>query len=454
MYEKQPPQNIQAERGVIGSCFLDGFNVLDEVRQIVDIEDFFTEKHRMIFAGIIDMQHKKVPITDITMVIDFLGGKITYPDLIDIINSVTNSKNATHYALIVKEKSVARQKILQCHDLLDKLYEGAENVNDLLSQSMLFDSKLSNSEKNSGVAHIKNLLMSLYDELEVRLEHKGIIGISSGFSDLDKYTGGFRNGNMYIIGARPKMGKTSLAIQLARNVAGNGIPVLIKSLEMTKEQLAEKFFSMEAHIDGNKLQNTSLMVDSDWPKAAHALGILSDMGIYIDDKPGKASDFNITLRREKATKNIGFTIIDYLQRFRPEGNRRSSYEQVSDISNIICDMAKEVNIPVLALSQLSRDVEKRNDKTPTAADLRESGALEQDAAMVALMYREDYYFPDKFPKHNDPSKVNLIIPLNRFGPSGGVDLMFHKAITRFAQIATTNQPPLISQSSKGRELYD
>ncbi len=430
----EPLYDQQSEWSTIGSCFFGGYPTFYEVKEILDVNDFYEEKIRMIFEVIIDLHKKNQPITDVTSIHAALNNKITFKELIEISNSVTTYKNARHYAEIVKSKSIARQKINQCRDIIQKLFEG-EDPREIISKGMQNDIQILNKGQKSEAVHIKDTYMDFLNELEMRRETKGLVGISTGFSELDYILRGLKSGGMYIIGARPKMGKTTLAVNIAKYVAFKlKIPVYFKSLEMTITQLDEKIANDLSDVDGYRIQNASLLSDSEYKKVKDVGENIYESALYIDDKSSTASSFATTLRRWKISHGIGLVIIDYLQRFKSEPNIRGKYEQVSEISNIICDVAKEINTPILALSQLSRDVEKRDDKVPMASDLRESGSLEQDAAAVMLMYRDDYYYPDKYPPNNDPSEVEIYIPLNRFGPSGKVNLMFNKAKSRFTQI--------------------
>lgn len=425
-----PPHDKEAEKSVIGSCFLNGNPALDEARAILEVNDFWFEKHRMIFETLIELQKKKVPFTDIVPVMDALGNKVTPAELTEMINYTNNPDNIKHYAAIVKDKSLARQKINYCADIIKKLYDD-EDPRKIISKSIFDDTNLLNNDRRTEVIHIKDCINDILDEFESRRFNHGLIGVSSGFDELDRYTGGWRNGSMYIIGARPKMGKTSIALKFAKNAAAKGVSTLIKSLEMTKSQLIEKLISEETGIILDKFKNTSDLNDKEWNLIVNASAKLSEMPLYIDDKPSKASQFEVTLRRYKSTHKIGLAVADYIQRFKPETVKGSKTEQVSEISNLLCDMAKDISVPLIALAQLTRDVERRDDKTPRASDLKQSGDLEADAAAVFLLYRDDYYYPENYPPKNDPSIVNFIIDLNRFGPTGVIDFSFHKSCSRF-----------------------
>jgi replicative DNA helicase len=422
----------QTEKALIGALFIGGYDVLDQVAPILQVADFYGEQHRELFETLIDIRKKKLPV-DMLTVGEALKGKYSFADLIKYANSPASYQHAVTYAEIVKKKSMARQKAQQCREVINQLMSGAD-PEEIISKDLTNSAGLLTSNSKNRLIHVKDGFQTFLDELEERRANNGVVGISTGCGNLDEYVK-FRNGSLYLLGARPKMGKTTLAVNIARNVAEHGIPVYFKSLEMTVSQIEEKLTSEIAWIDGSKLQNPARMAFEEWRIISGKAGnTLYNLPIWIDDKPGKASELIISLRKWKAENPRGFVVIDYLQRFKPESSRANSYEQTSETSNIICDAAKELDFPILALSQLSRDVEKRNDKFPSPADLRGSGSLEQDAAAVILLYRDDYYYPDKYPKPNDPSQVNVFIALNRFGETGIIDFDFYKSKSKFMEV--------------------
>jgi replicative DNA helicase len=420
-----------AEMAVIGSCFLGGSPTLYEVVEILDVEDFYGEQHREIFEKLIEMDKRKEPITDIIAVQTVLGPKYPVGFLVEIVNSVTSYANARHYAEIVKTKAIARKKYQQCHETMNRLADG-EEPREVISRSMQNDMAILNSQKKSEVVPARETFHRFLDELEERRKSDGLVGFSTGFADIDNRLRGLRPGGMYIIAARPKMGKTTLALNMVRYMALKlQIPVYLKTLEMTASQVHEKFVSDLADIDGWKLTNPSMLSDYEYKKVTGIGEKLYDSLLFIDERPGRASQFATSLRRWSIENPGGIAVIDYLQRFIPEKGTKGEYEQISEISNIVTNIAKEIPIPIIAISQLSRDVEKRSDKVPMLSDLRGSGALEQDAAAVMMLYRDDYYFPAKYGPNNDPSEVDVYIHANRFGPTGQLKLSFVKAKSRF-----------------------
>jgi replicative DNA helicase len=422
----------QTEKAVIGSCFIGGFPTLYEVSEILEVDDFFGEQHREIYETLIDMEKKKQPITDIVAVNEALNNKYPIGFLIEIVNAVTTYSNARYYAEIIKTKAIARKKYQQCQADMKSLLDG-EEPREIVSKSMQDDMKILNGQKKTEVIHVKETYPLFLDELNERSKNGGIVGIETGYKDIDDKLRGMRNGNMYLLAARPKMGKTTLALNIASHLAiDKKIPVYFKSLEMTTSQINEKLVNDLADVDSFKLANASMLNDFDHKKIGNVGELIYDSKLFIDERTGRASQLAVSLRRWKIENPGGVAIVDYLQRFVPEKGTKGEYEQISEISNIVCNTAKELNIPLLVLSQLSREVEKRSDKIPLLSDLRGSGALEQDAAAVMMLYRDDYYFPKKY-TNNDPSEVDVFIHANRFGPTGQTKLLFYKAKSRFVK---------------------
>lgn len=436
MLEKVPPHSDQAEESVLGSCFIGGPVAANEAREIVSPGDFYDSKRRLIWEAIVDMTDKQIPIDFVTVKtqlgekLEEVGGMAYIMYLAEVVPTAANIKN---YAEIVRKKSLARQKIHQCFTVAEKLYNNEDPV-EIISQGMVEDSKLISGCAKSEIVHIKNKVIEVYGNLEERREQNGIIGVATGYSDLDRKLGGFRRGNLHILAARPSMGKTTLALNIAKYVAiKKQIPTIFVSLEMTNDQLVEKLVIEDAGLDSQLLQNTTKLTADDWKRVSRACARIAESTLFLDDSHRiRASDLAIRLRRFTSLHQIGFVIIDYIQIMAPERNADRNKE-VSETSGILQGLAKELNIPILALSQLSREVERRNNKIPGLADLRDSGTLEQDASSVMFLYREDYYNPPSEPV--DPSLVNLIIAKNRFGPLGRVDFQFFKAKSKFALLA-------------------
>lgn len=436
LIDRIPPHNNQAEESILGSCLIGGVGAVNEAREFVDASDFYDEKHRRIWEAIIEMADNRISI-DFTTVMEKLGKEIeevggaTY--ILHLAGVVPTAAHVKNYAEIVRRKSLARQKIRQCYEQLNKLYEDEDPV-EVISQGMIQDSKLIADRGKSEIIHVKNMVSEVYNSLEDRRENDGIVGIPTGYSDLDRKIGGLRRGNLHILAARPAMGKTTIALNIAKYVATKEkVPTIFVSLEMTNDQLVEKLIVEDAGINSQLLQNTTKLTTDDWRRVSHACARIADSTLYLDDSHRiRASDLAVRLRRFTALHQIGLVIIDYIQIMAPERSADRNKE-VSETSGILQGLAKELNIPILALSQLSREVEKRNNKVPVLSDLRDSGTLEQDAATVMFLYRDDYYNPPPTPV--DPSLVNLIIAKNRFGPLGRVDFQFFKAKSKFALTA-------------------
>jgi replicative DNA helicase len=427
--------DIDAERSTLGSCFTGGLPTVYEVQEILESTDFFEERHRVIWESVARIINKKNPF-DIMTVADELGNDLDKIGgrgyLIDLMNLTPSFTNAKHYAGIVKAKSIARQKKVECDETTRHLIDGGDPY-EIVSKSMAADSKLLGTNQKTGIAHVKNRVMQVYDQIGERRENNGIVGIETGYRDLDYRIGGLRKGLFIILAARPAMGKTTFALNgIAKNTAFKfKIPTVFVSLEMTNDQLIEKLMVEDAGINSYMLQNTTLLKDNDWSQLGKATNNISESQLYLDDSNRiKASELANRLRRFKSMNDLGLVIVDYIQIMAPErrGDRNS---EVSETSGILQGLAKELNVPIVALSQLSRDVERREDKTPMLADLRDSGTLEQDAAQVMFLYRDDYYHPNKYPPNNDPSLTNLIIAKNRFGPLGVIDFNFYKSKSKF-----------------------
>lgn len=426
----------KAEQATLGSCLIGGTPSLDEAREIISADDFYRNTHQTLFKILIDMEQKKIKPDLVTVKneLDSCGkleeiGGLTY--LMYLTGVVPTPANVAHYAEIVRKKSLARQKRKQCLKAIDRLNEGID-PEEVISQAMAEDSEILTTGQKPPARPLKELLVDVYDELEERRTNKGLIGLKTGYNDLDRMTGGLRRGEVSILAARPKMGKTTLGLNIALNAAMVGRSVYFASLEMSGQQLTEKLISAKAGIKGDLLQNPAIMPDSGFQTIAKACSKIYEATLFIDDMAIiKPSDLLIKLRRFKALYGLDLVVIDYLQLIQAETRRGSKYEEVTETSRMLKLIAKELNVPLLALSQLSRSVEERKDKTPQPSDLRDSGALEQDAALVMFLYRDDYYNSDKYPPGNDPSETDCLVSLNRFGGTGAVKLMFHKAISLF-----------------------
>lgn len=442
--DRIPPQNIDAERSTLGSMLLEK-EAIEKGIEILKAEDFYREAHRVIFEVIVHLSNKSEPIDIITVseeltrrnMLDKVGG---IPYLTALANAVPTAANIEYYARIVGEKSLLRSIITVASSIISMGYEGAEEVNVIMDEAEKQIFQVTQRRNTKGFVSLRNILIETFERIETLYESKGgVTGLPTGYTDLNRMTAGLQPSDLIILAARPSMGKTTFALNIAQSAAvDQKIPVIVFSLEMSKEQLALKLLCSEAGVDNQRIRTGTLM-DSDWPRLSHALGSLSEAAMFIDDTPGvTALDIRAKARRVKAEHGLGLIVIDYLQLMQGNGKNRSENRQqeVSDISRTLKSLARELNVPVIALSQLSRAVEQRTDKRPNLSDLRESGSLEQDADLVAFLYREDYYNPETDKKNI----TELIIAKQRNGPVGTVDLLFQKEFSKFVGLEKFRKP--------------
>lgn len=434
---KIPPNDIEAEQAVLGSMLTDKDAVSSAI-EVLDKDDFYREDNKAIFEAMVNLYNRAEPIDIITVKDELLSigkfdvvGGLEY--LADLPEKVPTTANVDKYIKIVEEKSILRSLIKTSNELITLGYDETQEVNVIMDQAekRVFD--LMQNRNQTGYFAIKDVLVDSFAQLE-RLynEKEGITGVPSGFADLDLRTAGFHKSELIILAARPAMGKTAFALNIATNAAKANTPVLLFSLEMSKEQLVNRILCSEAMIDSNKLK-TGKMEENDWVKIVDALGPLSEAEMYIDDTAGiSITEIRAKARKLKLEKNIGLIIIDYLQLIQGSGSRKngSREQEISEISRSLKILAKELNVPVIALSQLSRASEQRSDHRPMLSDLRESGSIEQDADIVMFLYRDDYY--------NDESEnkniAEVIIAKNRSGSTGTAELLWMSNYTKFANI--------------------
>jgi len=429
-----PPQSIEAEQSVIGCMLLDK-EVIPTVTELLKPEDFYRADHREVYEAILDLFEKAEPIDLITVSeqlksrgsLDKVGGLeyLTY-----MANAVPTTANARHYARIVEEKSLLRKLIKASSEIVNMGYEASEEVSIVLdkAEKSIFD--ILQKRNSQGFSHIKDVLVDTFNKLEELYNNKGAVtGIPTGFIDLDYKTAGLHNSDLILIAARPAMGKTAFALNIAQYAAVHRhVPVAIFSLEMSKEQLVNRMLCSEAMVDSHKMR-TGQLEDDDWQKVARALGPLSEAPIYIDDTPGASvMEIRAKCRRLKLEKNLGLVVIDYLQLMQGRGRFENRQQEISEISRSLKILAKEINVPVITLSQLSRAPEARSDHRPMLSDLRESGAIEQDADIVMFLYRDDYYN-----ENSDKKNIaEVIISKHRNGSTGTVELVWMGQYTKFA----------------------
>ncbi len=431
-----PPHNTEAEQSVLGAMLLDK-EVIPTVTEILKSEDFYREDNREIFEAISELFDRAEPIDLITVseqlklrgTLERVGG-LEY--LTNLATSVPTTANARYYARIVEEKSILRKLIKAASDIVNMGYEDQEELAYILDRAerSIFDILQKRSTK--GFTHIKDVLIETFNKLEELYNSKGhVTGVPTGFIDLDNKTAGLQNSDLILIAARPAMGKTAFALNIAQYAAVHArIPVAIFNLEMSKEQLVNRMLCSEVMIDSHKMR-TGKLEDEDWKKIARALGPLSEAPIYIDDTPGlTVTEIRAKCRRLKLEKNIGLVMIDYLQLIQGRGRSENRQQEISEISRSLKILAKELNVPIITLSQLSRGPESRSDHRPMLSDLRESGAIEQDADIVMFIYRDDYYNPNS----DKPNIAEIIIAKHRNGATGTVELKFMGQYTKFANL--------------------
>ncbi len=439
MIDRVPPQNIEAEQAVLGAMMIDK-EAISKATEILRENDFYRQDHRAVYQVIVDLFSKNQAVDMVTVTeslkregkLDDVGGIqfITY-----LANAVPTAANISYHAKIVEEKSLLRQLISVSTQIAGSGYEGSEDVNTLLDNAERMILAVSERKISRDFSPIKEVVMSAVDRIDELYNKKGgITGLATGFIDFDHLTSGLQPSDLILIAARPSMGKTALVLNMAQNVAiREKKAVAFFSLEMSKEQLVQRMLCSEASIDSSRLRIGELE-DNDWEKLIWAADGLSQADIFIDDTPGiTVMEMRAKARRLKVEHNLQLIVIDYLQLMQGSGKKNSENRQqeLSDISRSLKALARELNVPVIALSQLSRSVESRQVKRPMLSDLRESGALEQDADLVAFLYREDYY--DK--ETENKNITELIIAKHRNGPVDTVKLFFHKQFTRFANLA-------------------
>ena len=433
---KIPPHDIEAEQAILGSMLTDKDAVISAI-EVLKEDAFYREDNKAIYAAILSLYAKSEPIDIITVKAELVEngnferiGGLEY--LAELPERVPTTSNVDRYIKIVEEKAMLRSLISTANELVSLGYNETEEVDSImdLAEKKVFD--LAQKKNTKGYTPIKDVLVESFAKLEELYNQKGkTSGKTTGFTDLDLRTSGLHNSDLIIVAARPAMGKSAFAINIATNLALSGTPVAIFNLEMSKEQVGNRILCSEAMVDSNKIR-TGQVEDEDWMKLASTLGRLSEAPIYIDDTAGiSIMEIRAKCRKLKLEKDIGLVVIDYLQLIQGSGKRNSSREQeISEISRSLKILAKELDIPVIALSQLSRGVEKRDDKRPMLSDLRESGAIEQDADIVMFLYRDDYYNDDSEKKN----VAEVILAKHRGGATGTVDLAWLPSYTKFANL--------------------
>jgi len=448
IFDRVPPQNMEAEQAVIGAALLQPEALITAMERVKS-EDFYSTAHQLIFEAMIELGENNQPIDLVTLTahlqdrgaLEEIGG-VSY--LAKLANSVPTAANVEYYAQIVEEKSMLRRLIRTATNIVSDGYASADDVSSLLGDAEKKILEISNRRSSSGFISIRDVLMEVFEKVEFLYANRGgTTGIPSGFVDLDRMTAGFQRSDLIIVAARPSVGKTAFALNIAQNVGVRAKEtVAIFSLEMSAAQLVQRMICAEANVDATRLRTGNLEPD-DWEKLTMAIGSLSEANIFIDDTPGiMVSDIRAKCRRLKKEKGLGMILIDYLQLISGRGKAGENRQQeVSEISRTLKQIARELEVPVIALSQLSRGVEQRQDKRPMMSDLRESGSIEQDADIVSFLYRDDYYDKESEKKNI----IEIIIAKQRNGPVGTVELVFLKNFNKFVNLDRNHQDP--SQAS-------
>lgn len=428
---KQPPQNSEAEASLLGALLIDS-DAIVKVADSVHAEDFFEMRHQRIYEAILDLYEKRSAIDVLTLAdrlknsgyLDMVGGP-SY--LTELTNFVPTAAHAEQYADIVAQKAMRRRLITVSQEMASLGFDESMGLRELIEEAETKLFSVSQQQVKQSVISLEDILAESFERLDdLHKDKQKIRGVPTGYKDMDDMLAGLQRSDLFILAARPSMGKTAFMLNLAHNVAVKAKePVLIFSLEMSKEQLVDRLLSMESGVDAWALR-TGNLTDADFEKIGEAMGTLSEAPIFIDDTPGiTVSDLRTKARREAHQRPLGMVVVDYLQlmsggsRYGDVGNR---VQEISEISRNLKGVARELNVPLMALSQLSRSVESRSPQIPQLSDLRESGSIEQDADIVAFLYREDYYNPETDRKNI----MDVLVKKHRNGPTGGIELYFDR----------------------------
>ena len=429
-----PPHSVEAEQSVLGSILLDK-DAMISVSETLIPEDFYKEAHKVIYECMLKLYNSQSEIDLITLAeelrdqgyLDDIGG---IPYITSLSTIVPTTSNIKYYVNIVKEKSIVRQLISAANDIINLSYDSSAKVEDVLenAEKKIFD--ISQERTTNDFKQINQVLRDTYDMIEkLYTEKNEVTGLTTGFRDLNKKINGFQKSDLLLVAARPAMGKTAFALNLVQNAALKGdASVAVFSLEMSKEQLVQRMLSSQSNVELKKIKTGKLNAD-DWPRIIEAMAVLSEAKIHIDDTPGiKISELRSKCRKLKIEKGLDLVLIDYLQLMEGEGNNESRQQEIAKISRSLKILAKELNCPVVALSQLSRAPEQRADHRPMLSDLRESGSIEQDADIVMFLYRDEYYNPDTESKNIG----EVIVSKNRHGETGTIELVWFGEVQKFA----------------------
>ncbi len=439
-----PPQNLEAEQCVLGSVLLQP-GALVKILELVTPDDFYRDAHRIIFRAMIALFEKNEPQDLVTVTnvlkdrdqLESVGGPSYISNLGDI---VPVAANIIYYAQIIRSKSILRRLIQTCTDIASRCYEEQGDIDTLVDDAEQNIFEISRTKSNQDFQPLSKIMPETFERIEKLAEKKELItGVPTGFDDLDKLTAGFQPSDLIILAGRPSMGKTALAMNIVQNAAiFHKVPVAVFSLEMSKEQLGLRLLCSVSRVDSQDLR-TGFIRDPDWPKLARATGILSEAPILIDDTPAiSVLEMRAKSRRMKTEYNIGMVVVDYLQLMRGRSNAERREQEISEISRSLKAMAKELDLPVVALSQLNRSLESRPNTRPQLSDLRESGAIEQDADVICFLYRDEVY--NKSEDNPKRGIAEVIIGKQRNGPIGTLELTFINKYTTFENYSRLDIP--------------
>jgi replicative DNA helicase len=436
---KIPPQNLEAEQSILGSILLEN-SAINNVLEVISKDDFYSEAHRKIFNLMVELSEKNEPVDIITLsnalkdrkMLDSIGGTAYLASLVD---NVPSAANVTNYAKIAKEKAILRGLIASATEIINNCYETGTDVDQVLDQAENSIFKIAENKVRPSFYPIREIVKDSFRSIEDLYARKELItGVPTGFEKIDDLTSGLQQSDLIIIAGRPSMGKTAFALNIAQYAALEGhTPVAVFSLEMSKEQLVFRLLASEAKVDSQRLRK-GFLGETDWPKLTTAAGRLSEAPLFIDDTPAiTVLEMKAKSRRLKADAGLGLIVVDYIQLMRGGNYRDSREQEISEISRSLKALAKELKVPVIALSQLNRKVEDRTNRRPQMADLRESGAIEQDADVIAFIYRDEVY--NKSEDNPEKGTAEIIIGKQRNGPTGTVKLAFLEKFTSFENLA-------------------
>ena len=440
-FDRIPPSNLDAERGVLGSLLLLN-DTIDEVAEFLTAQHFYSDRHQAIYAAVHELYEAGVRGIDVVTLSEQLEKRQKLEEiggpayLLEILQCVPHAAHARYYATIVREKAVQRSLIAACTEVLRDCYDAERPIDEILQSAEQNVFRILEQQESGDKISIDQILLDAWARIEERVKCEGgPTGLPTGFTDLDAKTNGFQPSELIILAARPSMGKTALVCNFAEAMAEAGHAVLVFSLEQSKLELAERFLCIRAQVDGHRLRS-GLLDDAERHRLMVASSEMNEMPLFIDDRPGRTvSQISAIARRLKRQHRLGIVIVDYLQLVEPEDKKAPREQQIAYISRRLKFIAKELDIPVIALAQLNRGVELREDKRPRLADLRESGAIEQDADIISFLHRPSAYDPE-----DRPGEAEVIIAKHRSGPTGIVTLTWRPQYMRFEDYASAMEP--------------